>query len=67
MAGAAGTSGWAAAASPVHGSAPAGGATPITTVNPIAATDATDAEAIRRRGDMSHLSRGRDVPFDVSS
>jgi len=55
-AGAAG--GWAAAAAPVQGSAVAGGATPIDTQSPIAAADATDTEAIRRRGDMSHLSEG---------
>jgi hypothetical protein len=45
----------------VQGSALAGGATPIATQSPTAAIDATDFEAIRRRGDMSHLSRGRDV------
>ena len=50
--------GWAAAAAPVQGSADAGGATPIATHSPIAAADAIDIEAIRRRGDMSHLSGG---------
>lgn len=52
MFGAAG--GWIAAAAPVHGSANAGGATPIATHTTVA--DASDSEAIRRRGDMSHLS-----------
>jgi hypothetical protein len=45
-----------AAAAPVQGWANAGGATPITTLRAVA--DATDIDAIRRRGDMSHLSRG---------
>jgi hypothetical protein len=36
----------------VHGSAVAGGATPIATLRPIAAADATDIDAIRGRGDM---------------
>jgi hypothetical protein len=31
---------------------------PIATQRLIAAADATDAEAIRRRGDMTHLSKG---------
>jgi hypothetical protein len=42
----------------VQGSAIAGGATPIAAHSPIVAADATDIEAIRRRGDMTHLSRG---------
>jgi hypothetical protein len=42
----------------VHGSAVAGGATPIVTMSPMAAADATDTEAMRGRGAMSHLSRG---------
>ena len=50
--------GWAAAAAPWQGSAIAGGATPTATQSPIAAADAIDIEAIRRRGDMSHLSGG---------
>jgi hypothetical protein len=50
-----------AAAAPVQGSAAAGGATPVATQSPIAAADATDIEAIRRRGGMSHLSEGHDV------
>jgi hypothetical protein len=50
--------GWTAAAAPVQGSAVAGGATPIATQSPIAVADATDIEAIRRRGDMSYLSEG---------
>jgi hypothetical protein len=58
--GAGSAGGWAAAAAPVHGSAVAGGATPIATLRPIAAADATDIDAIRGRGDMSHLS-GADV------
>ena len=57
--GAGGAGGWAAAAAPSQGSAVAGGATPIATQSPIAAADAIDIDAIRRRGDMSHLSRGR--------
>ncbi len=48
--------GWASAAAPVQGSAPAGGATPPTT-SPIASADATGIDAIRANGDMSHLSR----------
>jgi hypothetical protein len=50
--------GWTAAAAPVQGSAVAGGATPIATQSPTAAADATDIDAIRGRGDMSHLSGG---------
>jgi hypothetical protein len=50
--------GWASAAAPVHGSAAAGGATTPATINPTAAAEATDTDAIRRRGDMSHLSQG---------
>ena len=50
--------GSAAAAAPVQGSAVARGATPIATQSPMAAADATDIDAIRGRGDMSHLSRG---------
>jgi len=57
-AGAAGAAGWAAAAASVHGSAVAGGATPIAAQRLIAAADATDAEAIRRRDGMTHLPRG---------
>jgi hypothetical protein len=30
-------------------------------VSPTATTDAIDTDAIRGRGDMSHLSRGQDV------
>jgi hypothetical protein len=53
--------GLAAAAAPVQGSADAVGATPIASVNPTTAADAMDAVDtvdIRRRSDMSHLSRG---------
>src|SRR6478752_5385281 len=50
--------GCAAAAAPWQGSAVAGGATPIATHNPMAVADAIDIEAIRRRGDMTHLSVG---------
>ena len=50
--------GWIAAEAPWQGSAVAGVATPIVTHDPIAAVDASDIEAIRGRGDMSHLSRG---------
>jgi hypothetical protein len=53
--------GCAAAAAPVHGSADAGGAALITTLNPRAAAVASDTGAIRGRGDMSHLSSGQDV------
>jgi hypothetical protein len=42
----------------VHGSAVAGDATPIATHRAIAEADATDTEAKRRRGDITHLSRG---------
>jgi hypothetical protein len=42
----------------VHGSADAGGATPVATQSPIAVADAIDIDAIRRRDDMSHLSDG---------
>jgi hypothetical protein len=58
--------GWAAAAAPVHGSAVAGGATPIGMPSPMARADAIDIDAIRGRGDMSHLSRGG-RRIDVSS
>jgi hypothetical protein len=44
---------------PVHGSAAAGGAMPITVLKPITAAHATDTEVIRGRGDTSHLSRAR--------
>ena len=58
--------GCAAAAAPSHGSAFAGGATPSATLSPMTVSDATDSDAIRGRGDMSHLSRaGR--RSDVSS
>jgi hypothetical protein len=40
----------------VQGSAAAGGATPVATHSPMAAAEATDIDANRRRGDMSHLS-----------
>jgi hypothetical protein len=53
------------AAAPVHGSAAAGGATPITVLNPITAADATDIEVIRGRGDTSHLSGAKGRPIDV--
>jgi hypothetical protein len=50
----------------VQGSAVAGGATPVAALSPIAVANATDIDAIRGRGDMSHLSRaGR--RNDVSS
>jgi hypothetical protein len=42
----------------VHGSASAGGATPIAMQSAIAVDDATDIDANRKRGDMSHLSGG---------
>src|ERR1700733_7907091 len=48
--------GCAVAAAPSQGSAMAGGATPIATLSPRTVIDATDSEAIRGRGDMSHLS-----------
>jgi hypothetical protein len=51
----------------VHGSADAGAATPIETQSPITVADATDIEAMRRRGDMSHLSRGHDVALTSES
>jgi hypothetical protein len=56
--------GWTAAAAPVQGSAVAVGAAPIATLSPTAAT--TEIEAIRGRGDISHLSRGG-RRIDVSS
>jgi hypothetical protein len=46
----------------VQGSADAGGATPVTAHSPIAATDATDTEATRKYGGMTHLSRGATSP-----
>jgi hypothetical protein len=50
--------GCACAAAPSHGSALAVGVTPRETMSPITAADAIDADAIRGRGDMSHLSSG---------
>jgi hypothetical protein len=51
--------GWASAAAPVHGSAPAGGATTTPKTSPTTAADATGIDAIRANGDMSHLSGSR--------
>jgi hypothetical protein len=45
----------------VHGSAVAGGATPVATLSAMAVANATDIDAVRGRGDMSHLSKAQDV------
>lgn len=53
------------AAGSLHVAAFTGGARPIGTTIPIAAADAIHTETIRRIADMSHLSSGPDVAFDI--
>ncbi|ORA21152.1 hypothetical protein BST12_13570 [Mycobacterium angelicum] len=57
--------GGALAASPLHGTAFAGGARLIGMRSPSAAADASDTDTIRGIADMSHLSGGQGAIFDV--